>query len=63
MKNNTFIDFAFYIGFPNLIWVTSSAENIHLARRRNLGPKYKICTIEKVLFNNFYHLAKIRSID
>ena len=36
----------------------SSAEDIYLARKRKLGTKEKICTIEKVLFNNFYHLAK-----
>ena len=35
----TLADFAFYIGFPDLKWVTSSAENIHLARKRKLGPK------------------------
>ena len=38
-KNHTFMDFAFYIGFPDLIWVTSSARNIDLVRKRNLGPK------------------------
>ena len=38
-ENNTFVDFAFCIGFPDLIWVTSSAENIDLARKRKLGPK------------------------
>ena len=44
----------------HFIWdlrVTSSAENIDLARKK-LGPKEKICTIKNVLFNNFYHLAK-----
>ena len=35
----TFVDFAFYMGFPDLIWVTSSAENIDLTRKRKLGPK------------------------
>ena len=54
---NTFVDFAFYMGFLDLIRVASSAENIDLARKRKLGPK-KICTIENVLFNHFYHLAK-----
>ena len=34
-KNNTFVDFAFYIGFLNLIWVTSSAENIDLPEKEN----------------------------
>ena len=38
-KNNTFIDFAFHIEFPELIWVTSSAENIDLARKRKLESK------------------------
>ena len=38
-KNNTSVDFAFYIGFPGLIWVTSSAENIDLSRKRKLGPE------------------------
>ena len=38
-KNNTFVNFAFYMGFPDLIRVTSSAENIDLARKRKLGPK------------------------
>ena len=31
--------FAFYMGFTDLILVTSSAENIDLARKRKLGPK------------------------
>ena len=39
MKNNTFVEFAFYMGFPDLIRVTSSAENIDLARKRKLGIK------------------------
>ena len=34
MKNNIFIDCTFYMGFTDLIWVTSSAENIDLARNR-----------------------------
>ena len=38
-RKNTFIDFAFYMGFPDLIWVTSSAENISLTRKRKIGPK------------------------
>ena len=39
-QNNTFIvDFAFYIGFPDLIYMTSSAENTDLARERKLGLK------------------------
>ena len=38
-RKNTFIDFAFYIRFPDLIWVTSSAENISLAKKRKIGPK------------------------
>ena len=37
-KNNTFVDFAFYIEFPYLIWVMSSATSIDLARKRKLGP-------------------------
>ena len=37
----------FYIGFLDLIWVTPSAENIDLARKRKLGPKKRIGTIEK----------------
>ena len=32
-------DFAFYLGFPDLTWVTLSAENFDLARKRKLGPK------------------------
>ena len=36
---NTFVKFAFYMRFPDLIRVTSSAENINLARKRKLGPK------------------------
>ena len=39
VRNNTFTDFAFYIGFLGLIWVTSSAENIHLARKGKLIPE------------------------
>ena len=39
MKNNIFVDFAFCMGFPDLIWVTSSAENIDLAKKRKLEPK------------------------
>ena len=35
MKNNTFINFAFHMGFPDLIRVMSSAENIDLARKEN----------------------------
>ena len=38
-KNNTFVNFAFCMGFPNLIRMTSSAENIDLARKRKLIPK------------------------
>ena len=38
-KNHSFVDFAFYIGFPDLVWLTSSAENINLARKRELGPE------------------------
>ena len=30
-KNNTYVHFAFYMGFPDLIRVTSSAENIDMA--------------------------------
>ena len=40
-KNTTFVDFAFYMGFPDLIWVTSSAENIYLATKRKVGPKWE----------------------
>ena len=58
MKNNTFFEFAFYMGFPDLMWVTSSAENIDLARKGKLGPKQNIWMIKNVLFNNFYPLAK-----
>ena len=36
MTDNTFVNFAFYMGFPDLIRVTSSAENIDLARKRKL---------------------------
>ena len=60
--DNTFINFAFYMRFPDLIRVTSSAENIDLARKRILAPKRNICTIKNV-FSHFYHLFyKIRSI-
>ena len=38
-KNNTFVDFAFYIRFPDLIWVTSLAEKIDLTGGIKLGPK------------------------
>ena len=38
-KKNTFVDFAFKIGFPDLISVTSSTENIDLARKRKLRTK------------------------
>ena len=38
-KNNTFVDFAFYVGFPDIIRVTLLAENIDLARKRKLGPE------------------------
>ena len=38
-EKNTFTDFAFYMGFSDLIWVTSSAENISLAKNRKIGPK------------------------
>ena len=34
-KNNTFVDFAFYTGFPYLILVMSSATNIDLTRKKN----------------------------
>ena len=33
------LHFIWYMGFPDLIRVTSSAENIDLARKRKLGPK------------------------
>ena len=36
------LEFAFYMGFPDLIRVTASAENIDLARKRKLGPNQKI---------------------
>ena len=36
---NTFVNFAFYMGLPDLIQMTSSAENFDLARERKLGPK------------------------
>ena len=30
----TLVDFAFYMGVPDLIWVTSSDENIDLAKKK-----------------------------
>ena len=50
--------FAFYVRCPDLMWVTSPVENIDLTRKRKYGLRQKICKIEKVLFNNFCHLAK-----
>ena len=47
------------MGFPDLIQVTSSTEDIDLARKRKLGPKQKICMIKNVSLNHFYHLAEI----
>ena len=38
-KHNTFVDFAFYVGFPDLVWLSSLAENIDLTRKRKLGPE------------------------
>ena len=38
-ENATYGDFAFYMGLPDLLFVTSSAENIYLARKRKVGPK------------------------
>ena len=54
-KNNTSVDFEFYIGFPDL-WVTLSAENIDLAKKMKIRAQIKIGMIDW-LFNNFYHLA------
>ena len=37
--NKTFFNFVFYMGFPDLIRVTSSAKNIDMARKRKQRPK------------------------
>ena len=40
-KNKTFVDLAFYVRFPDLIWVTSSTQNISVVKKTNLGIKTK----------------------
>ena len=34
-KNKTFADLVSYMRFPDLIWVTSSDQNINVARKQN----------------------------
>ena len=62
MKNNTFVEFAFYMGFPDLIRVTSSAENIDLARKKNYDLNKKSAPLK--MFSSIIStiLQKIRSI-
>ena len=34
--SNTFVDSAFHVRSPDLAWVTSSVENIHLTRKKKI---------------------------
>ena len=56
--HKTFVDLAFCMGFPDLIWVTSSTQNISVAKKRNWGLKQKpalekcFCLIISVILQN-----------
>ena len=51
-KNKTFADLAFYVGFPDLLRVMSSTQNINVAKKLTWGLKQKICKEEIVFFKN-----------
>ena len=57
-KNRIFVDLAFCMGSLDLMWVTSSTQNINVAKNQNWGLKQKISTEEILLFNNICYLEK-----
>ena len=34
-KNKKFVDLVFCMGFPDLIWMTSSTQNINVAKKQH----------------------------
>ena len=51
-------DFTLYTVFPDLIWMTLSAENTSPGLKRELGSKQKICMTRKALFKENLHDQK-----